>query len=67
MEARHYIHKLLSEVTVHSGRGQSPSANNRDVNETLTYETKTRPRRSLFGPRQDQDQDLPAIPRDRDI
>jgi len=38
----------------------------RDVNETLAYETKMRPRHLVFGPRRDQDQDLPAIPRDRD-
>ena len=36
----------------------------RDVNETLAYETETRPRHSVFGPRRDRDQDLPAIPRD---
>jgi len=38
----------------------------RDVNETLAYETETRPRHSVFGPRRDQDQDLPASPRDQD-
>ena len=38
----------------------------RDVNETLAHETETRPRHSVFGPRQDRDQVLPAIPRDRD-
>ena len=38
----------------------------RDVNETLAYETQTRPRHSVFGPRRDRDQDLPVIPRDRD-
>ena len=38
----------------------------RDVNETLAYETETRPVHSVFGPRRDRDQDLPAIPRDRD-
>ena len=38
----------------------------RDVNETLAYETETRPRHSVSGPRRDRDQDLPAIPRDRD-
>ena len=36
----------------------------RDVNETLAYETETRPRHLVFDPRRDQD--LPAIPRDRD-
>jgi len=36
----------------------------RDVNETLAYETETRPRHFVFGPRRDRD--LPAIPRDRD-
>jgi len=36
----------------------------RDVNETLAYETETRPRHSVFGPRRDRDQDLPAIPQD---
>ena len=39
----------------------------RDVNETLAYETETRPRHSVFGPRRDRDQDLRAIPRDRDV
>ena len=39
----------------------------RDVNETLAYETEARPRHSVFGPRRDRDQDLPAIPRDRDV
>jgi len=39
----------------------------RDVNKTLTYETKTRPRHSVFGARRDWDQDLPAVPRDRDV
>jgi len=38
----------------------------RDVNETLAYETETRPRHSIFGQRRDRDQDLPAVPRDRD-
>ena len=28
-------------------------ATDRDVNETLAYETETRPRHSVFGPRQD--------------
>jgi len=37
----------------------------RDINETLAYET--RPRHLVFGPRRDWDQDLPAIPRDRDV
>ena len=37
-----------------------------DVNETLAYETEMRLRHSVFGPRRDRDQDLPAIPRDRD-
>ena len=37
----------------------------RDANETLAYETETRPRHLVFGPRRDRDQDLPAIPRDR--
>ena len=37
------------------------------VNETLWYETKTRPRRLIFSPRQDRDQDLPRFPRDRDV
>ena len=37
-----------------------------DVNETLAYETETRPKHSIFGPRRDWDQDLPAIPRDLD-
>ena len=41
-------------------------ASTRDVNETLAYETETRPRHLVFGPRGDRDQDLPAIPRDRD-
>ena len=41
-------------------------ADARDVNETLAYETETRPRHSVFAPRRDRDQDLPAIPRDRD-
>jgi len=27
----------------------------RDVNETLAYETETRPRHSVFGPRRDRD------------
>jgi len=39
----------------------------RDVNETLPYETETRPRHLVFGPRRDRDQDLPVIPRDRDV
>ena len=43
------------------------SCTSRDVNETLAYETETRPRHLVFGPRRDQDQDLPAIPRDRDV
>ena len=34
----------------------------RDVKETLAYETETRPTHSVFGPRRDRDQDLPAIP-----
>ena len=38
----------------------------RDVNETLAYETETRPRHPVFGSRRDRDRDLPAIPRDRD-
>ena len=38
----------------------------RDVNETLAYETEMRPRHSVFGPRRDRDQGLPAIPQDRD-
>jgi len=33
----------------------------RDVNETLAYETETGPRHSVFGPRRDRDQDLPAF------
>jgi len=36
------------------------------VNETLWYETKTRPRHLIFSPRQDRDRDLPTFPRDRD-
>jgi len=36
------------------------------VNETLWYETETRPRRLVFSPRRDRDRDLPTIPRDRD-
>ena len=52
-------------VSAHGMNGRHMVAN-RDVNETLAYETKTRPRHSVFGPRRDRDQDLPAIPRDRD-
>jgi len=36
------------------------------VNETLWYETETRPRHLIFSPRRDRDQDLPPFPRDRD-
>jgi len=39
----------------------------RDVKETLAYETETISRHSVFGPRRDRDQDLSAIPRDRDV
>jgi len=39
----------------------------RDVIETLAYETEMRLRQLVFGPRRDRDQDLPAIPRDRDV
>ena len=44
----------------------SHSAHIRDVNETLAYETETRPRHLVFDARRDRDQDLPTIPRDRD-
>ena len=37
-----------------------------DVNETLGYETETRPRRLIFSPRRDRDRDLPTLCRDRD-
>jgi len=37
----------------------------RDVSETFAYEIETRLRHSVFSPKRDQDQDLPAIPRDR--
>ena len=37
------------------------------VNETLWYETETRPRHLIFSPRRDQDRDLPTFPRDRDV
>ena len=36
------------------------------VNETLWYETDTRPRHLIFNPRRDRDRDLPTFPRDRD-
>ena len=36
------------------------------VNETLCYETKTRPRHLIFSPRRDRDRDLPPFSRDRD-
>jgi len=36
------------------------------VNETLWYETETRPRRLIFSPRRDWDGDLLTFPRDRD-
>ena len=36
------------------------------VNETLWYETETRPRHLMFSPRRDRDRDLPTFPRDRD-
>ena len=36
------------------------------VNETLWYETETRPRRLIFSPRRDRDRDLPTFSRDRD-
>jgi len=36
------------------------------VNETLWYETETRPRHLIFGPRRDRDRDLLRFPRDRD-
>ena len=35
------------------------------VNETLRYETETRPRHLIFSPRRDRD--LPTFPRDRDV
>jgi len=35
------------------------------VNETLWYETETRPRHLMFSPRRDRD--LPTFPRDRDV
>jgi len=36
------------------------------VNETLWFETETRPRHLIFSPRRDRDRDLPTFPRDRD-
>jgi len=36
------------------------------VNETLWYETETRPRHLIFSRRRDRDRDLPTFPRDRD-
>jgi len=36
------------------------------VNETLRYETETRPRHLIFIPRRDRDRDLPTFPQDRD-
>ena len=36
------------------------------VNETLWYETETRPRHLIFRTRRDRDRDLPTFPRDRD-
>jgi len=36
------------------------------VNETLWYETETRPRHLIFSQRRDRDRDLPTFPRDRD-
>ena len=36
------------------------------VNETLWYETETRPRHLIFSPRRDWGRDLPTFPRDRD-
>jgi len=36
------------------------------VNETLWYETETRPRHLIFNPRRDRDRDLTTFPRDRD-
>jgi len=36
------------------------------VNETLWYETETRPRHLIFSPRRDRDWDLPTFPQDRD-
>jgi len=37
------------------------------VNETLWYQTETRPRHLIFSLRRDRDRDLPTFPRDRDI
>jgi len=37
----------------------------RDANETFSFETETRPRRSFLASRRDQDRDLPF--RDRDV
>ena len=53
----HGCHKLTK-------RSQMGTCGGSDVNETRAYETETR--HSVFGPRRDRDQDLPAIPRDRD-
>jgi len=39
--------------------------NRRDANETFSFETETRPRRSFLASRLDQDRDLPL--RDRDV
>ena len=36
------------------------------VNETLCYETETRPRHLIFSPTRDRDRDLPTFPRDQD-
>jgi len=36
------------------------------VNETLWYDTETRPRHLIFSPRRDRDRDLPTFPRDGD-
>jgi len=37
------------------------------VNETLWYETETRPKHLIFSLRRDRDRDLPTFSRDRDI
>ena len=62
-----HVCKLIALYTANAysaKREMSVSACSRDVNETLAYETETRPRHLVFGPRRDRDQDLPAIPRD---
>jgi len=56
----------LTSLVTYDRQTDDRRQTDRDVNETLAYETETRPRHLVFGPRRDRDQDLPSIPRDRD-